>query len=71
MFVNIINYIIRIFFIIFGFILATGIFPPAESGEREMFQVLGVVFIIWGLYRSITFYTYSKRYRKDISDEEE
>jgi hypothetical protein len=65
----IINYIIKIFIILFGFILLTGVFLP-DIAKTEITPVIGVIFIFWGVYRIYIYNSKLKRYRND-SDEED
>jgi hypothetical protein len=60
MFIHILNYSIRLFFLVFGTVLLLGWFPP-ERTEGGLFQILGGVFIFWGVYRTITYYFHLKR----------
>ncbi len=78
MYLHIINYAVRIVIIILGIIMVSGIItPPRENAE--FFTIMGVVFILFGLYRLVLYRFKSQRYdfssgniiSKDDEDEEE
>lgn len=54
--------------LIVGIVLVTGVLFP-NSPDRFMTQVMGAVFILWGIYRIIIYRNNLKRY-KGINDEE-
>lgn len=64
----IINYAVRILIIVIGLIFLTGIFVPAHFDDRHLMQVLGFIFVLWGVFRLITYINQRKRFK--ISDDE-
>jgi len=63
-YLKILNYTIRIIIIILGIMLTAGWLAPQE-GDGTMFRVMGIIFILFGIYRVVTFHTQSKRYKRD------
>lgn len=68
MFNIILNYIVRFSFIVIGVFLLFGIFIP-EHPSKTLSQAMGVVFILWGLYRLISYYFQLKKRRAYESEE--
>ena len=61
----IINYAVKILTIIIGIILLTGLFLPPMGGNAGMVKAMGVVLIIWGVYRLIMYRITLNRYKND------
>ena len=57
---HIINYIVKIFIIIMGFVFLSGVVVP-PSGEASLYRVMGVVFILFGIYRIVIYKRKIKR----------
>ena len=64
---HIVNYIVKIVIIIIGIIFISGIIP-APNGDTTLFRVMGVVFILFGVHRIVT---YKLKYKMYNSNEEE
>lgn len=69
MFVHIINYLIRALIILIGVFLVSGLLSN-PSWDSTFLRIMGIVFILFGLYRIIIYYSQVKRYNFD-SDEDE
>lgn len=60
---KILNYTIKIAIIIIGILLLSGYFIPENASvDAYVFQVLGVVFILFGIYRLVSYRSALKRY---------
>lgn len=71
MLMHIINYIVRIMIMLIGVILAFGLYIP-RSQDNTMMRVLGVVLILWGIYRIVTYRTrYNQMLRQQNEDNED
>ncbi len=68
MFSIVLNYIIKFAFIIIGVFLLFGIFIP-EHPSKTLTQTMGVIFILWGVYRLIAYYLLLKKRRTYESEE--
>lgn len=66
----IINYIVKILTVLIGIMLLTGIFLPDRVANQSMLKVMGVILIIWGIYRIIVYRIQLRRYRFDEKDDE-
>jgi len=64
---HIINYIIRTFIIIMGIIFVSGIVVP-PSGDTTVYRVMGVIFILFGIYRIVMYRRKLKLYEKENID---
>lgn len=71
MFSKFINYLSRIIVIIVGIVLVTGILNPRGSEDTSMMTVIGVVCILFGIYRIVTYHTQLKRYNFNLSNRNE
>jgi len=60
MYLNIINYTVRIAIIIIGIIILSGKITP--KGNEELYQIMGVIFILFGIYRIVLYKMKSKQY---------
>jgi hypothetical protein len=66
---HIVNYIVRVAVIVAGLIFALGVISPAD-GDDTRFRVMGIVFILFGIYRIIMYRMKSKQYNfKSTNDE--
>ena len=70
MILKIVNYAIKIFFIILGILLLSGVILPNYPDKFYM-RLIGGIFLLWGTYRVITYYFFLKRYRKKEEDNDE
>ncbi len=61
MYLHIINYAVRIIIILLGVAIVSGIIP-APKDRVTLFNVMGVVFILFGLYRIVLYRLKSKEY---------
>lgn len=62
----IVNYVVRALIVIIGIVLVSGIlnhYLSLRSDIRPLMPILGVVFILWGVYRLITYHSNLRRYR--------
>ena len=66
----IINYIVKIFTIIIGLIFLTGLFLPDRLAAEPMMKVLGIILIVWGVYRTIVYRIQLRRFRDYEKDDE-
>ena len=67
---HIINYIVKIGIIIIGILLICGIGSTVED-DTTHFKVMGVVFVLFGIYRIILYRMKTKQYDFSINEEEE
>lgn len=67
---NIINYIVRILIVIAGIVFVSGLITP-QDGDSTRFRVMGIVFILFGLYRIVMYRMKSKQYKFREEEEEE
>lgn len=68
---SIVNYIVRFFIIIIGIIFVSGAFLP-ENEDTTLMQIMGIVFILFGIYRIVMYKMKSKQYqniKKEDNDE--
>ncbi len=65
MVMHIVNYLIRGLIIVIGIIFASGIFTP-KSEDSSLMRVMGVVLILWGIYRILT---YRMKYRQMLREQ--
>ncbi len=61
MFLHVINYIVRISIVAIGVVLVSGVLFKGKDNS-EMFTVMGIVFILFGLYRIVIYRMKSKQY---------
>jgi hypothetical protein len=66
----IINYAVKILTILVGVVLVSGVMFQG-SPDKFMFQIMGGIFILWGVYRIIVYANNLKRYKRMENDEEE
>ena len=62
MFNDILNYGIRIIIIVLGILIFFDFFNIAH-GDTKMIHAVGVIMILFGVYRIISYYSASKRYK--------
>lgn len=62
-FSKIINYGVRAIIILIGILLLSGIIDPPEQ-DTSFIRIMGVIFILFGLYRIIIYHSQLKRYRR-------
>lgn len=69
---KILNYSIRILVIVIGLALLSGIIKPESMMvEDYVFRVMGIVIVLFGIYRLISYRNALKRYNfSNKSDEE-
>lgn len=65
MLLHIINYAVRGLIIIVGIILISGVMIPDSNENKYLTQVMGAVFIIWGVYRIVLYKTQYKKYHRN------
>lgn len=60
---KILNYGIRILIILLGISFLSGIFNPLPDGyDKSVLRVFGVVFILFGIYRIVSYRSATSRY---------
>lgn len=64
MLLHVINYAVRGLIIVVGLILISGIFIPDTNENKFLTQVMGAVFIIWGIYRIVLYKSNYKKYQR-------
>lgn len=69
MFLHIINYTVRGMIILLGVLLLSGIINVG-SADSTFLKVMGVVFILFGIYRISIYRMQSKKYNFSISEED-
>jgi hypothetical protein len=57
--------------IIIGLLFLTGWIIPEGTPDLAMFRVMGAVFILFGIYRLVTYHTQLKRYDFSRKDDDE
>lgn len=65
---NIVNYVVRILIIVVGAIFTTGWIVP-KDGDITRYRIMGIVFMLFGIYRIVMYRMKSRQY--DFSSEEE
>lgn len=70
MLMHIINYLVRILIIVIGIILITGKFAP-KNADTTLMTVMGVILILWGIFRLVTYWTRVKQFNRQQRDDEE
>lgn len=68
MFLDIVNYTVRSIVLIIGILLASGVLLP-PGPETDMFRVMGIVLILFGVYRIVLYHFHRKRYRRGDEDD--
>ncbi|MCX7736206.1 MAG: hypothetical protein N2319_05795 [Candidatus Kapabacteria bacterium] len=69
----IINYTVRALIVILGIIFVTGIlnsYLSFPSDFKAIMPMMGVIFILWGVYRLITYHSNLRRYRNNEDNDE-
>lgn len=64
----ILNYAVRSIVIVLGVIMLSGLIVPANA-DPTLVRAMGGVFVLFGIYRIIVYYSNLKRYRKENTDE--
>jgi hypothetical protein len=70
MLMHIINYTIRGLILVLGILMLSGVFS-SEQWDDTFLKVMGVVFILFGIYRIVLYINQTKRYRYYVEDEDE
>lgn len=65
MLLHIINYAVRGLIVIVGIILISGVLIPDSNENKYLTQVMGAVFIIWGVYRIVLYKSQYKKYHRN------
>jgi uncharacterized membrane protein HdeD (DUF308 family) len=68
---DILNYFVKILTIIIGIILLTGIFINNAVEANPLLRVMGIVLIVWGIYRLIIYRVQSNRYKRNEDEDNE
>ncbi len=61
MILTIINYLIRGLIVVLGILLVSGVLSP-EGMDDTMYRVMGALFLLFGIYRIITYKAKRSRY---------
>lgn len=70
-FMKVLNYSIRGLVVLIGIGFVSGILIPETAGVNDqMFRIMGIVFILFGIYRLVTYYSQQKRYEYEKDDDE-
>ena len=67
---HIINYSIRVLILLVGILLISGVLS-SEQWDDTFLKVMGVVFILFGIYRIVLYKTQTKRYRYYVEEQDE
>ncbi|ROL61170.1 hypothetical protein D9V86_07145 [Bacteroidetes/Chlorobi group bacterium ChocPot_Mid] len=70
MLAHIINYSIRFLIIIIGVLLVSGLLSN-PTWDTTFLRIMGIIFILFGVYRIIIYYSQVKRYNFDSQEDEE
>jgi hypothetical protein len=70
MLLNIINYAVRGLIVLIGILLFFGVLTPDYRGDALPLKVVGVVFVLFGVYRIVMYYTAQQRYLNNDTDDE-
>lgn len=70
MWLNIINYVVRIIIILVGVLLVSGVIS-SPNWSSVFLRVMGGVFILFGIYRIFVYRAQVKKYRLLNNDDEE
>jgi hypothetical protein len=65
---HIINYSVRGIILLIGVLLVSGVMFP-DYNDSGLYRVMGFVFILFGLYRLILYYTQQKRLKRENDNE--
>ncbi|MFP4370148.1 MAG: hypothetical protein ACLFR2_11255 [Candidatus Kapaibacterium sp.] len=60
-FLKVLNYGIRGLIVLIGILLVSGLFKPVGAPESFV-RIMGIIFILFGIYRLIIYRTQHKRY---------
>jgi hypothetical protein len=66
----IVNYLIRGIFIVVGILIISGLVFP-KAFDKTTLNIIGGLFIFWGIYRIIIFRLKMKKYQTHEEDEDE
>lgn len=69
MLAHIINYSIRFLIIIIGILLVSGLLSN-PTWDTTFLRIMGIIFILFGVYRIIIYYSQVKRYNFDSQEDE-
>jgi arginine exporter protein ArgO len=70
MLAHIINYSIRFLIIIIGVLLVSGLLSN-PTWDTTFLRIMGIIFILFGVYRIIIYYSQVKRYNFDSQEDDE
>lgn len=70
MLTHIINYSIRLLIIIIGVLLVSGLLSN-PTWDSSFLRIMGIIFILFGVYRIVIYYSQVKRYNFDSKEGEE
>jgi len=70
MLVHIINYGIRVLIILLGVVMVSGMLSN-PNWDSTFIMIMGIVFILFGTYRIIIYYSQVKRYNFESEEEED
>jgi Ca2+/H+ antiporter len=67
---HIINYSVRILIIIIGILFLSGFITPA-NGDTTLYNVMGIIFILFGTYRIALYRMKTKQYNFMLNNDDE
>jgi len=71
MLLKIINYTVRSIFIVIGIVMLTGLAELPAQYDGAFTTIVGIVFILFGIYRIVIYKSQSKRYNFDVETKED
>lgn len=63
------NYVVRSLVIVVGIALVSGLLSPPNE-DNTMFAIMGIVIILFGIYRVVSYYNGLKRYNFELKRSE-
>jgi len=67
-FLIVVNYLVKILTVFLGVVMLTGLFMPDKLSNEPMMSVLGIILIVWGVYRIFVYRIQLRRYRNDENE---
>jgi len=67
---RILNYGIRLLIILIGIVMLSGIMTPKKT-DPTFLIVMGIIFILFGLYRLVSYHFALRRYKFNEEDDDE
>lgn len=70
MLMHIINYTVRAIILLLGILMVSGVFS-SEQWDDTFLKVMGVVFILFGIYRIVLYINQTKKFKYYVEDDDE